>query len=140
MAPYFDKHIQPDWNDSVQAMLKLLERGNSVFQMMQVTGEEGTTLDDFVVYQKATLVDMAYLQQDAFDPVDVTAPPERQQETFSLIKRLVENSYCFEDKEQARDYFTQQTGLLRNLNYSPRESRDYDRFLTMIQELERKHL
>ena len=108
--------------------------------MMQVTGEEGITLEDFVVYQKATFVDMVYLQQDAFDPVDVSTSPERQKEMFSLVKRLVERDYRFDDKEQARDYFTRLTGLLKNLNYSPRESQDYDRFLAEIEELEKKFL
>ena len=83
---------------------------------------------------------MVYLQQDAFDPVDVSASLERQKETFSLIKHLVERTYRFDDKEHARDYFTQQTGLLKNLNYSPRESQDYDHFLANIEELEKKHL
>ena len=140
LAPYFDRHVQPGWSESVEAMLELLEQGDSIFQMMQVTGEEGITLEDFVTYQKAMLVDMVYLQQDAFDPIDVSVPPERQKEMFSLIKRLVERDYRFDDKEQARGYFTQQTGLLKNLNYSPRESEDYDRFLAKIEELEKKHL
>jgi V/A-type H+-transporting ATPase subunit A len=140
LTPYFDQHIQFGWSQSVETMLKLLERGDSIYQMMQVTGEEGIALEDFVTYQKATLVDMVYLQQDAFDPVDVSVPPERQQETFSLIKRLVERDYQFDDKEQAQGYFTEQTGLLKNLNYSPSESQDYHRFLAEIEELEKKHL
>jgi V/A-type H+-transporting ATPase subunit A len=43
-------------------------------QMMQVTGEEGVTLEDFLLYQKAQFVDMVYLQQDAFDDVDASVP------------------------------------------------------------------
>jgi len=138
LTPYFDRNVEPGWTASVQAILSLLEQGDSVFQMMQVTGEEGITLEDFVVYQKAIFVDMVYLQQDAFDPVDVSVPLERQQETFSLVKRLVQRDYRFRDKEQARDYFTQLTGLFKNLNYSRRESQDYDRFLAKIEELEMK--
>ena len=140
LAPYFGRHVQPGWSESVQAILKLLEDGDSVFQMMQVTGEEGITLEDFVVYQKAIFVDMVYLQQDAFDPVDVSTSLQRQKEVFLLVKRLVERDYRFDDKEQARDYFTRLTGLLKNLNYSPRESQDYDRFLAEIEELEMKFL
>ena len=34
LAPYFDRHVQPDWSESVESMLKLLEQGDSVFQMM----------------------------------------------------------------------------------------------------------
>ncbi len=140
LAPYFGRHVQPGWSESVQVILKLLEDGDGVFQMMQVTGEEGITLEDFVVYQKAIFVDMVYLQQDAFDPVDVSTPLERQKETFLLVKRLVERDHRFDDKEQARDYFTRLTGLLKNLNYSPRESQDYDRLLAEIEELEMKFL
>ena len=140
LAPYFDKHVQSGWSKSVQSILKLLEDGDSVFQMMQVTGEEGITLEDFVVYQKSVFVDMVYLQQDAFDPVDVSTSLERQKETFLLVKHLVERDHRFDDKEQARDYFTRLTSLLKNLNYSPRESQDYDRLLAEIEELGMKYL
>ena len=140
LAPYFGKHVQPGWSESVQTILKLLEDGHSVFQMMQVTGEEGITLEDFVVYQKSIFVDMVYLQQDAFDPVDVSTSLERQKETFLLVKRLVERDYRFDDTEQARDYFTRLTSLLKNLNYSKSGSQDYDRLLAEIEELGMKYL
>jgi V/A-type H+-transporting ATPase subunit A len=140
LAPYFDKHIQPGWSDTVQQMLKLLKNGSDIFQMMQVTGEEGITLGDFVTYQKGTFVDMVYLQQDAFDPVDVSTSLERQQEALMLVKRLVERDYRFDDKEQARDYFTRLTGLFKNLNYSKRESEEHSRFMAEIEELEMKYV
>lgn len=140
LAPYFAAHVQSGWSESVKTILKLLEDGDSVFQMMQVTGEEGITLEDFVLYQKSVFVDMVYLQQDAFDPVDVSTTLERQKEMFLLVKRLVERDYRFDDKEQARDYFTRLTSLLKNLNYSQTESEDYDRYLSEIAKLETKYL
>ena len=45
--------------------------------MMQVTGEEGITLEDYITWQKSVLLDMAYLQQDAFDEIDACMPRER---------------------------------------------------------------
>jgi len=140
LAAYFSKHVQPGWTESVQTMLELLEDGDGVFQMMQVTGEEGITLQDFVLYQKSVFVDMVYLQQDAFDPVDVSMSLERQKESFLFIQRLVQRDYRFDDKEQARDYFTRLTSLFKNLNYSDRESPDYESFLAQITELETKYL
>ena len=83
---------------------------------------------------------MVYLQQDAFDPVDVSRSLKRQRETFLFIKRLVERDYHFADKEQARDYFTRLTSLFKNLNYSESESDDYNRFLAEIVALETKYL
>jgi V/A-type H+-transporting ATPase subunit A len=61
--------------------------------MMQVTGEEGITLEDYVIYQKALLLDMAYLQQDAYDPVDVSVPLEHQKEMFTLVRGLIQRDY-----------------------------------------------
>jgi len=140
LASYFSKHIQPGWNESVQEILQLLQDGDGVFQMMQVTGEEGITLDDFVVYQKAIFVDMVYLQQDAFDAVDVSTSLERQKEMFLLVKRLVDRRYRFDDKEQVRDYFTRLTSLLKNLNYSRTDSQEYGRYISEIEELETKYI
>ena len=82
--------------------------------MMQVTGEEGVTLEDYVTYQKALLLDMAYLQQDAYDPVDVSVPLERQKEMFALVRGLIQRDYPFKGKDEACSFFTQLTGLLKN--------------------------
>jgi V/A-type H+-transporting ATPase subunit A len=103
--------------------------------MMQVTGEEGVTLEDYVTYQKALLLDMAYLQQDAYDPVDVSVPLERQKEMFSLVRGLIQRDYPFQGKDEARSFFTQLTGLLKNLNYAPRDSQDYAAYQVQIDEL-----
>jgi V/A-type H+-transporting ATPase subunit A len=92
-----------------------------------------------VTYQKSLFLDMVYLQQDAFDPIDVSVSSERQKEGFLLAKRLIDREYQFKDKEQVRDYFTRLTGLFKNLNYSARESDDYSRYERQIEELERAY-
>ncbi len=116
-------------------MIELLHKGDAVLQMMQVTGEEGVTLEDFVTYQKALFLDMVYLQQDAFDPVDASAPLERQKLTFTKVYRLVGQEFDFSDKDQARDYFTRLTGLFKNFNYAGTDSPDYTKLLDQIDQL-----
>ena len=64
----------------MHTLSQLLHQGESINQMMQVTGEEGITLNDYVTYQKSLLLDMVYLQQDAYDKVDVSVPLDRQKE------------------------------------------------------------
>ncbi len=86
--------------------------------------------------QKSVFVDMVYLQQDGLDEVDASVPLERQKEAFGLVQRLIGHDYKFQDKEQARDYFTHLTGLLKNLNYAPMESEDYNRLQAEIEQLE----
>jgi V/A-type H+-transporting ATPase subunit A len=117
-----DRDIAAGWADPVARIQSLFEKGDEIYRMMQVTGEEGVSLDDYVLYQKALLVDMVYLQQDAFDEVDVSTPLERQKLSFELVRRFTDRSYRFDDKKQARGYFTRVTNAFKNLNYSETDS------------------
>ena len=135
LRPYFDQHLQPGWTDTVHTLSQLLHQGESIYQMMQVTGEEGITLEDYVTYQKSLLLDMVYLQQDAYDQVDVSVPLQRQKEFLALVRGLIQRDYPFADKEEAHRFFTQLTALLKNLNYTPRDAKDYTGYLAQIDDL-----
>jgi V/A-type H+-transporting ATPase subunit A len=135
LRPYFDEHLRPGWTDSVHVLSQLLHQGDSIYQMMQVTGEEGVTLEDYVIYQKSVLLDMVYLQQDAFDPVDVSVPMERQKEAFELVRSHIQRDYPFKDKDEARSFFVRLVGLFKNLNYTPWKSKEYEEHLAQIDEL-----
>ena len=93
--------------------------------MMQVTGEEGITIEDYVTYEKALLVDMVYLQQDAFDSVDASMDLERQKESFTLLRGIVDHEIALDDKQDVRELFTKLTSLYKNLNYSAKDSPEY---------------
>jgi V/A-type H+-transporting ATPase subunit A len=137
LASWYAKHMGEEWPIRVKRMLALFRRGDEVLQMMQVTGIEGITLDDYVTYQKALFLDMVYLQQDAFDDVDASTSLERQKLCLDKIVELVERSYAFADKDQALDYFTRFTGLFKNFNYARPDSPDYHRYLKEIDALAR---
>ena len=135
IEPWFEMQMGAGWARRVEEMQQLLHRGEAVLQMMQVTGEEGVSLDDFVTQQKALFLDMVYLQQDAFDAVDASVPLQRQKLTFDKIYDLVTRGYAFEDKQAARDHFTRLTGLFKNFNYAATDSPDYASLLRQIDEL-----
>jgi V/A-type H+-transporting ATPase subunit A len=137
LQPHLEENLEPGWVEAVARMEKLLQDGDAVHKMMQVTGEEGITLEDYITYEKSVFLDMVYLQQDAFDPVDVAMPLERQKESFRLVRQLIDRGYNFPSKEQVRDFFTRLTGLYKNLNYSARDSADHADYLRKIEELAR---
>ncbi|MEM6486736.1 MAG: V-type ATP synthase subunit A [Pseudomonadota bacterium] len=137
LAPWFAEHMGPDWTPRVAEMVALLQRGNEIDQMMQVTGEEGVTLDDFVIQQASRFLDMVYLQQDAFDGVDAAVPLARQKATFDRVHALVTRGYVFRDKAVARTHFTRLTGLFKNLNYAVPGSNDAARLSAEIEALDR---
>lgn len=135
LSGWYDENLGSDWVDTVKRMLQMLAKGDGVEQMMQVTGEEGVSLEDFVVYQKALFIDMVFLQQDAFDSVDASMPRSRQVESFRLLRDLVEADYAFESADEAREVFTRLTSRYRNLNYAAPDSPQYAALQAEIQEI-----
>jgi V/A-type H+-transporting ATPase subunit A len=135
LAPWFSENLDLTWVERVTTMQELLEHGDAVQQMMQVTGEEGVTIGDYVTYQKAVFLDMVFLQQDAFDKVDASVPLRRQRVAFGKVYELVTRDYGFTDKGAAREYFTRLTGLFKNFNYAETESPEYKRLLREIDAL-----
>jgi len=135
LADWFRRELDPEWVEKVKGMAQLLHDGESINQMMQVTGEEGITIEDFVLWQKAFFLDKIYLQQDAFDPVDASVPVARQKESFDLVGHIIDRSFAFEDRDDVREFFTRLTGLFKNLNYSPPDSPDYLKYRNSIEEL-----
>ncbi len=91
--------------DRVEKAYSILSRGNEVSQMMKVVGEEGTSLEDYIIYQKGELLDAVYLQQNSFDPVDFAVIPERQKETFDVLYDILTSDYTMESKADVRVFF-----------------------------------
>ncbi|MCL2043199.1 MAG: V-type ATP synthase subunit A [Treponema sp.] len=83
-----------------------MRRGGEVEQMMKVVGEEGTSIEDYVVYLKGDLIDSVYFQQNSFDEVDAAVKPERQIYTFTKLLVILASQFSFPDKNEARIWFS----------------------------------
>jgi V/A-type H+-transporting ATPase subunit A len=82
-----------------------LRRGSEVEQMMKVVGEEGTSIEDYIIYLKGELIDSVYFQQNSFDEVDAAVKPERQEYTFKKLLFILASQFDFPDKNEARVWF-----------------------------------
>ncbi len=91
----------------VNAARAILHRGNEINQMMKVVGEEGTSAEDYIIYQKGELLDAVYLQQNSFDPIDAACSPERQSKEFAVLYDALTRSYALDDKKEIRGFFNQ---------------------------------
>ena len=118
--------------EKVEKMRRLLREGNDVRQMMTVVGEEGTSIDDFTVAQKADFFDNCYLQQNAFDEVDAATPAERQQFVFDKMIEVIDLDFGFTDKDLARKTIVGISDLFRNWNYAATDSDEYKKLLGQI--------
>jgi V/A-type H+-transporting ATPase subunit A len=101
----WSKYLSVVPGEDVEFARSTLRRGNEVGQMMKVVGEEGTSMDDFVVYLKGEYLDASYLQQDAYHDIDAATPADRQQHVFAAVHRVLKTKMAFPDKDQARRFF-----------------------------------
>jgi V/A-type H+-transporting ATPase subunit A len=93
--------------DRVEKLRTILRKGADVEQMMKVVGEEGTAMDDFVMFLKKELIDAVYLQQNAFNDVDASSSVDRQKGSFDVLETVVSETYAYTDKGEARHAFLQ---------------------------------
>jgi V/A-type H+-transporting ATPase subunit A len=75
--------------------------------MMKVVGEEGTSSEDYIIYQKGELLDAVYLQQNSFDPIDQACVPARQRKEFDVLYDALMQTYNITDKKEIRAFFNQ---------------------------------
>ena len=106
----------------VEETYSFVLKGNEVNQMMKVVGEEGTSLDDYIIYQKGELVDSVYMQQNSFDPVDASVSVERQRYTFDVLHDICMSEYNLKDKKDARLFFNEVRQLFLDWNGSIEDS------------------
>ena len=111
--------------ERIARMRAVLRRGNEVSQMMKVVGEEGTSMDDFVVYLKSELVDAVYLQQDAFNEVDSAVPVKRQLVVFDALDTILDTTLAFEEKDPSRRFFLTLTQAFKDWHQTAWESEPF---------------
>lgn len=94
-------------SERVNKARAILRRSNEINQMMKVVGEEGTSSEDYIVYQKGEFLDAVYLQQNSFDPIDAAVTPERQIYTFDVLYDILSARFDIAEKKDIRSFFNQ---------------------------------
>ena len=111
--------------EEIEKAQNTLRRGNEVNQMMNVVGEEGTNIDDFVIYLKSEFIDSVYLQQNTFDKVDGATDEERQRHVFSMVVKILDSKLKLQKKEEARKFFMELRQLFIDWNYIKFNTEDF---------------
>ena len=108
--------------EKVDKARSILFRSNEVNQMMKVVGEEGTSSEDYIVYQKGEFLDAVYLQQNSFDPIDQAVSPERQRYTFEVLYSVLMTDFNLSDKKEIRAFFNELRQMFLDWNNTEWES------------------
>lgn len=120
--------------NKVQEARHILHRSIEINQMMMVIGEEGTSAEDYIIYQKGELLDAAYLQQNSFDAVDGACEPERQIRVFNVMYDIITRKYKIDDKNEIRMFFNKLRQKLLDWHTIEFQTSDFDAKETEIKE------
>lgn len=96
----------------------ILLHGDEIGSMMKVVGEEGTALEDYVVYLKEEMLDAVYLQQNSFDLVDANCGTARQRYVTDKLIRVLGSDYTLGGKDEARTFFNRMRQRFIDWNYT----------------------
>lgn len=113
----------------------IMKKGVDVASMMKVVGEEGTSLDDYLIYLKEEMLDAVYFQQNSFDAVDANATVERQKYDLDKLISILGSDFALEGKDEARSYFNQLRQKFLDWNYTEFESEPFRKIESEIDEL-----
>ncbi|MBQ0051427.1 MAG: V-type ATP synthase subunit A [Treponema sp.] len=111
--------------EKVDYCFNIMNKGVDVGSMMKVVGEEGTSLDDYLVYLKEEMLDAVYFQQNSFDAIDADASVERQQYDLDKLIGILGSDFELKDKDEARAYFNQLRQKFIDWNYTLFNSDDF---------------
>ncbi|NLX25809.1 MAG: V-type ATP synthase subunit A [Lentisphaerae bacterium] len=111
--------------DEVAKARQVLRDGGEVNQMMKVVGEEGTSIDDFILYMKSEYIDNTYLQQNAFIEADAATSVERQNYVFDKLLKVLDTKMKFSDKGQCRSFFQKLTQTCKDWNGTEFQSDEF---------------
>ncbi len=100
----------------------ILFHGDEIGSMMKVVGEEGTTLEDYITYLKAEMLDAVYLQQNSFDAVDANCGTLRQKYVTDKLIYVLGSDYEVDGKDEARGFFNRLRQKFIDWNYTEFES------------------
>ncbi|GBU29070.1 v-type ATP synthase alpha chain [Treponema sp. R8-4-B8] len=120
-------------SEKVEYAHGFMRRSSEVEQMMKVVGEEGTSIEDYVIFLKGDLIDSVYFQQNSFDEVDAAVKPERQKYVFAKLLFILGSIFTFTDKNEARTWFNKLRQKFLDYNGSKWKS---ERFDTLESEIE----
>jgi len=103
-----------------------MRRSSEVEQMMKVVGEEGTSIEDYIIFLKGDLIDSVYFQQNSFDAVDAAVKPDRQKYVFAKLLIILASHFSFTDKNEARTWFNKLRQKFLDYNGSAWKSERFD--------------
>jgi V/A-type H+-transporting ATPase subunit A len=85
VAPWFEQHVDHDWRTNRNKIMELLQREARLQQVVKLVGPDVLPDTQRLVLETSHIFKTAFLQQSAFDPVDMYAVIGKQTKMLRII-------------------------------------------------------
>jgi V/A-type H+-transporting ATPase subunit A len=93
LDPWFQENVSDDWADIRQWAIDTLDEESELQEIVQLVGKDALPEDQQLVLEVARYLREAYLQQNAFHPVDTYCDPEKTYLILTAIKTFNDEAF-----------------------------------------------
>jgi V/A-type H+-transporting ATPase subunit A len=92
VAPWWSKNLDPDWLAMRNQIIELLQKEARLLQVVKLVGPDVLPDSQKIILETCMIFKNAFLQQSAFDEVDMFTSPEKQVKMLKIILTFYEKS------------------------------------------------
>ncbi|GAB6879708.1 ATP synthase subunit A [Halorubrum gandharaense] len=93
LDPWFQENVEEDWPDKRQWAVDVLDEETELQEIVQLVGKDALPEDQQLTLEVARYLREAYLQQNAFHPVDTYCPPEKTYLMLTTIETFNDEAF-----------------------------------------------
>ncbi|SDX96907.1 V-type ATP synthase subunit A [Halopenitus persicus] len=94
LDPWFQEEVAEDWPDKRQWAVDVLDEETELQEIVQLVGKDALPEDQQLTLEVARYLREAYLQQNAFHPVDTYCPPEKTYLMLTTIETFNDEAFA----------------------------------------------
>src|SRR6056297_1921166 len=93
LDPWFEDEVADDWSERRQWAVDVLDEETELQEIVQLVGKDALPDDQQLTLEVARYLREAYLQQNAFHPVDTFCPPEKTYLMLTTIQTFNDEAF-----------------------------------------------
>ena len=93
LDPWFEENVEDDWAEKRQWAVDILDEETELQEIVQLVGKDALPDDQQLTLEVARYLREAYLQQNAFHPVDTYCPPEKTYLILTTIETFHDEAF-----------------------------------------------
>ena len=93
LDPWFEENVEEDWAEKRQWAVDVLDEETELQEIVQLVGKDALPDDQQLTLEVARYLREAYLQQNAFHPVDTYCPPEKTYLMLTAIETFNDEAF-----------------------------------------------